>query len=456
MSQKNIIIIGNGVAGVTAARHIRKLSAHNITIISAETPHFFSRTALMYIYMGHMRYEDTKPYPDDFWAKNKIDLLFARVENVEVSDNILLLEGGQKLAYDVLILATGSAPNALRGVAGQELSGVQGLYSFQDLEKLEESSKTATKAVIAGGGLIGIELAEMLHSRHIPVSFLVRENSYWSNVLPLEESEIINQHVRAHGIDLQLSSEISEILGNEKGEVKAVRTAKGDVIETQIVGLTAGVSPNIAWLKAAEIERQRGILVDSYLRTSVPNIYAIGDCAELRQAENGRRNIEAIWYTARMMGETVAYNICQAETPIKYSPRLWFNSAKFFDIEYQVYGHVPAVSQPDENTDSLFWADKGGEKSIRIVFERATEKVVGFNLLGVRYRHEVCEKWILSGATLAEVLPHLGLANFDPEFSAQHEAELCKIYEQKTGKKIALKTKRGLSAVLRFLGVVKS
>ena len=452
---KNIIIIGNGVAGVTAARHIRKLSDYKITIISAETPHFFSRTALMYIYMGHMRYEDTKPYADDFWAKNKIDLLFARVENVEVSDNILLLEGGQTLAYDVLILATGSTPNALRGVAGQDLSGVQGLYSFQDLEKLEKSSKTATKAVIAGGGLIGIELAEMLHSRHIPVSFLVRENSYWANVLPLEESKIINQHIRAHGIDLQLSSEISEILGNEKGEVKAVRTAKGDVIDAQIVGLTAGVSPNIAWLKTNDIERQRGILVDAYLRTSVPNIYAIGDCAELRQAENSRRNIEAIWYTARMMGETVAYNICQPQTPIKYSPRLWFNSAKFFDIEYQVYGHVPPAMQPDENTDSLFWADKGGEKSIRIVFERATEKVVGFNLLGVRYRHEVCEKWILSGARLSEVLPHLGMANFDPEFSAQHEAELCKIYEQKTGKKVALKTKRGLSAVLRFLGVGK-
>jgi NADH oxidase (H2O2-forming) len=95
-TQKHIVIIGNGIAGVTAARFIRKQSQHKITIISAETQHFFSRTALMYIYMGAMRYEDTKPYSDDFWAKNKIELLLAKVAQIIDTENTIVLQDGKK------------------------------------------------------------------------------------------------------------------------------------------------------------------------------------------------------------------------------------------------------------------------------------------------------------------------------------------------------------------------
>jgi NAD(P)H-nitrite reductase large subunit len=454
-TQKHIVIIGNGIAGVTAARFIRKQSQHKITIISAETQHFFSRTALMYIYMGAMRYEDTKPYSDDFWAKNKIELLLAKVAQIIDTENTIVLQDGKKMAYDTLILACGSQPNSLRDVAGQDLEGVQGLYSFQDLQRLEQYTPKIKKAVIAGGGLIGIELAEMLHSRHIDVTFLVREPAYWANVLPKEEAEIINAHILAQGINLQLNSEIVEILphAQQPNQVGAVRTKSGQQIDCQFVGLTAGVSPNIAWLKigAPNLATQRGILVDKYLRSNIPNIYAIGDCAELQTPNADRRSIEAIWYTARMMGETVAHNICQPSRAIAYQPQLWFNSAKFFEIEYQVYGRVPSATQPDTQTDSLFWSDPKAEKSIRIVYQKNTEIVVGFNLLGIRYRHEVCEKWILTQKTLSEVLPQLSLANFDPEFSPQHEKMLCLAYQQKTSKSIALTQKRGLSAVWHFL-----
>src|SRR5688572_21686630 len=108
---KHIVIIGNGIAGVTAARHIRKRSDHRITIISSETTHFFSRTALMYIYMGHMKYEHTKPYEDFFWKKNKIDLLFDHVNKVCTKTKTLSLKSGAELQYDTLIVASGSKSN---------------------------------------------------------------------------------------------------------------------------------------------------------------------------------------------------------------------------------------------------------------------------------------------------------------------------------------------------------
>src|SRR5690606_36999186 len=194
---EHVVIIGNGISGVTAARHIRKLSDKKITIVSAETDHFFSRTALMYIYMGHMTYEHTKPYEDWFWEKNRIELKSGFVNQIDTSSKTLHFEKGDLLKYDQLILATGSKPNKF-GWPGQDLNGVQGLYSKQDLDNLEvyaPDNKSCKRAVIVGGGLIGIELAEMLHSRHIPVTFLVRETSFWNGVLPEGESEMVNREI---------------------------------------------------------------------------------------------------------------------------------------------------------------------------------------------------------------------------------------------------------------------
>ncbi|MCA6414900.1 MAG: FAD-dependent oxidoreductase, partial [Cytophagales bacterium] len=108
---KHIVIIGNGISGITAARNIRKRSNDNITVISGETEHFFSRTALMYIYMGHMKYENTKPYEDWFWKKNKIELLKDYVEKVEPESKQLVLRSKGNLNYDILIIASGSKSN---------------------------------------------------------------------------------------------------------------------------------------------------------------------------------------------------------------------------------------------------------------------------------------------------------------------------------------------------------
>jgi NAD(P)H-nitrite reductase large subunit len=169
---KHIVIIGNGIAGVTAARHIRKHSDHQITIISAETDYFFSRTALMYVYMGHMTFEHTQPYENWFWKKNNINLKNAYVETVRTTEKKLQLSNGETMTYDTLVIATGSKPNKF-GWPGQELNGVQGLYHKQDLENLERyapNNQICKRAVIVGGGLIGIELAEMLRSRNIAVT----------------------------------------------------------------------------------------------------------------------------------------------------------------------------------------------------------------------------------------------------------------------------------------------
>ena len=417
--QKNIIIIGNGIAGITAARHIRKRSNHNITVISAETDHFFSRTALMYIYMGHMKYEHTKPYEDWFWEKNRINLKRAFVSKVEPDSNVVVLDSGERLDYDELIIATGSASNKF-GWPGQDLKGVQGLYSFQDLESMEADTKGIEHAVVVGGGLIGIEMVEMLLSRQIPVTFLIRENSFWNNVLPKEESDMINRHIRSHHVDFRLETELKEILSDDNGTVRAVVTENGDEIPCQFVGLTVGVHPNIGFIKDSGIEIDRGILVDECLRSNVNNIYALGDCVQLRSPVKNRRAIEPVWYTGKMMGETVAATICGQTT--EYNPGIWFNSAKFFDIEYQTYGYVSA--RPKEGEECLYWEAEDGVRSLRIVYETATKGVIGFNAFGIRLRHQVCDEWLANKTPIDVVVSNLQHANFDPEFFKRFEYEV--------------------------------
>jgi NAD(P)H-nitrite reductase large subunit len=406
----HIIIVGNGIAGSSAARYLRKHSDHRITMISEETALPYSRTALMYIFMGHVRYEDTLLYEDTFWKKNRIDLKKDRVVRIHTETNQVYCADGSVLTYDRLILALGSRYN-VPAWPGVDLQGVSGLYHLQDLERIEKAAQAGIKhAVIIGGGLIGVELAEMLHSRHIPVSFLIRESSFWNQVLPAQESAMINQHIAAHGIDLQLSTEVDSIAGLNQ-QVTQVHTTKDEIISCDFVGITIGVSPNIDLVKGTPIATNKGILVDNQLTTNIPNVYAIGDCAEVLTPTEGRRSIEAVWYTGRLMGATVAYVITGHN--VVYDPGIWFNSAKFFGIEYQVYGDISP--HPSSDIKSIYVADVPRSRSIRINYSQEDTRVVGFNLMGVRFRHEVCDRWIRQRKTIHEVIDQIQEAYFDPE-----------------------------------------
>lgn len=434
---EHIVIVGNGISGVTAARHVRKNSDKRVTIISSETPYFFSRTALMYVYMGHMKFQHTQPYENWFWEKNRIELVQEYVSKIDFKAKTLNYQSGGTLSYDKLILAVGSTPNKF-GWPGQDLEGVQGLYSYQDLLLMEKNTTQhqVERAVIVGGGLIGVEMAEMLLSRNIPVTFLVRESKFWGNVLPEEEGKLISQHLSDHHVDLRFNTELKEIVSDESGHAKAVITSTGDELSCQFVGLTAGVRPNVAFLKGSELEIDRGIIVNKYLETNIPDVYAIGDCAQNSEPVPGRRPMEQVWYTGRMMGETLAQTLTGNKTA--YQPGMWFNSAKFFDIEYQTYGTV--LSQLQANEKAFYWQHPKENLCVKIVYDEITGAVKGVNTFGIRMRHEVWERWINGQQNIEYVLEHLLDANFDPEFYKQYEAAIIQKYNQENG--TTLKTKK--------------
>lgn len=445
----HLAIIGNGVTGTTVARYVRKIKDWDITIISSETEYFFSRTALMYIYMGHMKYEHTKPYEDWFWEKNDIKLVYDHVTNIDIEKKVLQLREKESIGYDKLVIATGSNSNKF-GWPGQNAEGVQGLYSYPDLQLMEKNTKDIDRAVIVGGGLIGVEVAEMLHARDIPVTLLVRETNYWDNALPLDEAKLVNREIERHDhIDLKLESNLEKILTDDDDRARAVVVKEtGEEIPCQWVALTPGVHPNITLVEDSDIATEKGILVNHYFETNHEDIYAAGDCVQFSDADEDDPPIEQLWYTGRMQGEALARVLCGERTP--YNRGIWFNSAKFFNIEWQTYGRVPPQLPEDEET--FLWQHEDGKHLLRVNFKQDGRAITGINSFGMRMRHPVCEQWIDEGQTLEHILQNLGDVMFDPEFAEKHEHAIIEHYNRSNPdrEKLGLKRKRGLFGIFQF------
>ncbi len=432
-----VLIIGNGITGITVARYLRKyIKDLPIKIISKESKYFIARTALMYVYMGHIQYKDLEPYERWFWEKNQLELIHKEVIDIDFYNKYIFYNDNTNDKYDILILAVGSEVNKLNW-PGIHLKRVQGLYSLQDLQSLEEYSKQGiNQAVIVGGGLIGIELAEMLHSKKIPVIFLVRESSFLNHIFPEEESHLINQEIIKHSIDLRLSTELKEIIGNSNDEVYKIKTNRDEEIPCDFVGITTGVRPNIEFLKKTPIKLNKGIMVNRYFETNFQDVYAAGDCAEFTETHLYDPPIEQLWYTGKLQGMRLAGNLIQTisqqlnikipkgiepEFEEKYLVKkeayyrgIWFNSAKFFTIEFQTYGFVS--NQP---IHTFIWEEPKKNILFRIVWEengKGHTRITGFNLFNLRFRHEVCEDWIRNEKPIEYVIEHLQKAHFNPEF----------------------------------------
>lgn len=430
-----VTIIGNGIAGITAARHIRKESNVPIAVISSESKYFFSRTALMYVYMGHMRFEHMEPYEPDFWIKNNIELIYDHVDKIKTETKTLSLRSGKELTFDSLIIASGSCPS-LHNWKGQDAKGVITLYSKQDLEKMELASGNVKRACVIGGGLIGIEMAEMLLSRKIEVDFIIREKAFMEMSFPQEDYAFIRKELdKHHGLNIYTSEELEEIIRDNSGNVKAIKTKSGREINCQLVGLTTGVKPNIDFIRSSSIPINKGVIVNRFLETEIPSVYAIGDCAEFSNPLTNRKSIEQTWYTARIMGETVAQTILGKRS--EYQPGHWYNSAKFFDLEYQNYGIVR--HQLSENESNFVFQSKRKNVQLHFVFHKETRQLIGINAFGIRLRQSVIEYWLDNRTSMEELLANFRSANFDPEFYSSIENELIDAYNSQFNSSIRLK-----------------
>ena len=417
------LIIGNGVAGITAALTIRQREPKaEIIVISGESDYFFSRTALMYAYMDQMTLRDLEPYERSVWKKQKIQLMRDWVVDLNASAQIVRLESGQQIDYDRLLIATGSTGNRIpwKGL-DRAREGVVNFVTLQDLAECERLTRPGGDAVVVGGGLIGVELVECLVHHRMNVTFLVREPWYWPMALGSEEGRMVSEHIRSHGVNLLHDELVAEIQVSQEGRVTGVVTKSGLQLDCEIFGVTAGVRPAIEWLRNVETppELGRGVITSSSFATSLKNIWSAGDVAEIHR-DGASPLIEQIWYSAKRQGELAG--LAMLGDSIDYQPPLYYNSSKFFEIEFTTVGKVvdfpapgnPLASDAPNGARSFFSRPGDRERSVRVVEHDGA--VIGFNMLGSRWNHTILERWIHERRSLDHVMEHLHEAQFDVEF----------------------------------------
>lgn len=408
------VIIGNGIAGASAAFEIRKRHRSKnirITLISDESDYFFSRTALMYAYMDRLSREDLEPYERKVYDRQAIERIRDRVVDLDANAQFLQLASGDTLNYDRLLIATGAKPRqAAFQPSGNQPEGIVNFVSLQDLDECERLTWSTQQAVVIGGGLIGIELVESLLHHKIDVTFLVREPYFWPMSLHAEEGELISEHIRSHGVDLRHNEQITQLATDANGRISAVSTDQNNQFSCQMLGICIGVQANIDWLKDVQTppEISRGLLVNRSFQTSLPNVFAAGDCTEIT-LDSGKTLLETIWYSAKLHGELAA-RAMMGDT-IHYRPPIFYNSSKFFDVEYTTVGDVIDVPA---HARALYRKAPGKLITQRITY--TDDQVIGFNMLGSRWDHTVLQRWIAERRSIDFVRQHLHEAQFDVEF----------------------------------------
>lgn len=414
------VIVGNGVAGMEAALALRRRDDEaRISLVSDEHDHFYSRPALMYVLAGQLDLRATEPYDRTLYERLRFERVRARVTHLDPAARRLGLDNGAALTYDRLLLAVGSRgrPAPWPGATGP---GVHHFVTLADLAGLDGDARRGQHAAVVGGGLIGVEVAEVLHDRGLHVSFLIREPWYFPVALDEHEATLVAEHMRAQGIDVRLRVGVDEVLRGDDGRPRALRMGSEE-LPADVVVAAIGVVPNTGFLQGSTLALagNGAIEVDAGLRTNLPDVWAAGDCANVTWADGSRRP-EQLWYTARDQGRAVAGAMLGDD--VRYARGTWYNSAKFFDLEYTTAGWVPVSKSFDGSTlaadpalRTWFQRVPGRFESQRVIVK--DQRVVGFNFVGGRWNHEPLLQWIHERRTLGWVLARLGQAQFDEEFT---------------------------------------
>src|SRR5579863_1125102 len=305
----DIVIIGNGIAGLTAAIESRRLApAAQIAIISGQCHPTINTPSLKQFAIGKLSREQLLAYPAGTERSQCIHIIKAWVDSINAQSKYVCLSSGQGFGYGSLLIATGSVPNSLpANLPGRDFDGVLTLHTLQDYLHLLRRLDGVESAVVIGGGAHAIETVMSLLHYGIDVHWLIRGQTFLSQSLDQQASEMVLEHTRTSGANIYTETGVLGIVGRI-GSVMGVVTTQGQMIPCQLVLACTGTSPVTALAERCTIPMlcKRGILVDDKLRTSVPSIYAAGDVAARKNPLTGVYETHAQWNVAVQHGRIAA------------------------------------------------------------------------------------------------------------------------------------------------------
>lgn len=357
------VIIGNGMAGLSAAKEIRNLDKNgSITIISSEEYLTYYRLKLSHYISKTFEDKELLIYKEDWYRKNNIEVILEKiVENIDTDKKQIKLDDGKIVTYDKLLLANGSKP-FVPPITGKFKEGVFALRTLKDLKYIKNYFEKCEDITVIGGGLLGLEAAWAIKQLGKKVNVVEFFPYLLPRQLDKEMADIVSKKLSDSGLKLYFDTAAEEILGEVKAE--GLKFKDGGQIKTDAILFSAGIRPNIDLVRETSIEFDKGVKVDSYLKTNIEDVYAAGDIAEVNGIVLG------LWTAATEQGKIAGANMIGENKEYKIPEP--FTTLSIGDISLFSIGNVKDYTEVLKHDE--------GENHFRLFV--ADNKLVGGILLG--------------------------------------------------------------------------
>ena len=340
------VIVGFGVAGIAAIEAIRSVHPSPAgggdgggveIVLVGDDPHgFYSRPGLAYFLTGELHDKALYPRTANDFKRLNFNTVRGSVTRIVRDQHTLEIEGKPPLTYDRLLLAVGAQAMPMK-VPGAELDGVFKLDHMGDAKRILARIRRGKTVVVVGGGITALELVEGFVSHNMKVNYLLRGDRYWSSVLDEQESKIVEHRLQEEGVKLHYHSEITEVTGKH-GRVNGVRLQDGKILKCDLVAYAIGIRPRVDLAKQAGLSIDRGILVNEYMQTDDPDIFAAGDVAQAYDPTTGTSIMDSLWAPARQQGRAAGLNMAGKKTAyVKSAP---FNVTRLAGLTTTIIGTV--------------------------------------------------------------------------------------------------------------------
>lgn len=380
------VIIGQGAAGTSAANTLRSLDSKvPITVITDELDFFYSRIDLPGILSGKYSPQDSiRQTSEEFAEKSIACRMGETVEEILADEKVVLLASGEKIPYDKLLIATGSLP-VVPPIKGSDASGVHVLWTMDQARTMIDAATEAKSVVVIGAGLIGMKAAQALRKRGLKVMVVEKLPYILPRQLDEAAARIIEKQIQAMGIELRTGTGVEEIEVSD-GKVTGV-LLQNERVACDLIVMAVGVKPNTALAASAGVNVGRGIVIDEYLRTSIPDIYAAGDVTEVFDSGSEAYVVPAIWPVAVEHGQLAAWNMLGLDKPFVYTAAM--NSVEIADVPIISVGDIKGSSQ-----DQIL-INQQGTNYKKVVMRGKTVR-------GVLFLGNICQAGVLANLVIRQ------------------------------------------------------
>lgn len=346
MENVDYLVVGGSAAGTTAAETIRNLKPNSsITIVTDENHEQYSRVLLPHYIRGKVQREQVFLKKGEWYTEKKIELVKGvKAKRLDVNQKTVELSDGSTIEYGKLLISIGGYVIPLK-ISGADSKNILYMRTIEDADRIIQEAKKAKKAVIIGGGFIGLEFASCFKMNGVEdVTTLVREDYYWKGKLDRPSSRVLSNILKNNGVKIRTNEEVDHfVYSNNRSEVI---TKSSEKFEADVVGVGIGIRSDFSWLEGSQVKVDRAIVTNEYLETSVVDIYAAGDCAEFHDVIFEREHVMGNWANATSQGAAVGKTMSGVRTVFETASSYSIN---FFDPPYgEAGGSCSFIGVTDE------------------------------------------------------------------------------------------------------------